>query len=481
MHGQDEYETKRVKLADEARSHVKRALEALEGDVGAQQQLIGRWLDDDRPSAQAFWDYVALCGGLKVGTWNFVPAPTDIESVLNDDRNFSVTEYDRRMSATSGRFFLGMDDPEHVQDRDTGAIIPSWNVRDSKVEPDYEELERVRKEAATACRVLLLELAQRTRLARLLDPAQECRLTIAELLGRVLDASAAAFFGVPGPSSLSLISWAKDITHYHFRVHANDEDDRGRALQASGQFRAHVMALIAELKHPPREQPPQSKEPLSETQQRYKDLATAQHEQHRARLQANVDSIRRVLSKGSKRVASDDDVARNLIGIMTGSLTATAKAVDEALKVLATGSDQRIVWSHGVVACPYHGSAPARFPLYVGNVAKALKRVQRGSLDSVYRTYCGEHDRVFGTITVQRGEIVVVRLGNTLPSHPDNLFGIGIHKCPGMDMAKAIIDGMLDPLTQLRGDDSPRLRREDGVMYLDFDLDALAHNLSKSK
>jgi hypothetical protein len=72
-----------------------------------------------------------------------------------------------------------------------------------------------------------------------------------------------------------------------------------------------------------------------------------------------------------------------------------------------------------------------------------------------------------GSLTIEPDDLVIVWLGNTLRA-PDNLYGIGMHKCPGMDMGKAIIEGALRALTQLTGDNSPRVEREDEVLYLVF-------------
>jgi hypothetical protein len=95
----------------------------------------------------------------------------------------------------------------------------------------------------------------------------------------------------------------------------------------------------------------------------------------------------------------------------------------------------------------------------------------RGSLDAIYRQYRGPHE-----LTLERHEppirmddLVVVWVGGTLSDHADNLYGIGKHKCPGMDMGKAMLEGVLQVLTSQRGQDSPRCRIVDGQPVLVFD------------
>jgi cytochrome P450 len=481
----------------EHRFDVAAALNALETSAAKKKQ-IGHWLDADRLVAREFWHHVERCGGLKIGDWNFVADPNDVESVLqNAENRFSVREYNRRMRATSGRFFLGMDGTEHDRDAELGRIIPSWNVPHGGSRRDLEALATVRAEADRVSRAVLVGLAKRTRLARRMNPETPCAITVAELIGTVLDACATRFFGVPGPSSLSLITWAKEITSYHFRVHASEDVDRSRALQASATFRAHVLSLIATSRDSQADET-QSDAETSPAAERYKREALRLVADQREVLRRNVDAIRSQLQRCSTVAVSDDDVARNLIGIMIGSLTATAKGFGEALKAQDLAADGRhIRWADvGRVAptfaaapasypanqqCPCHPAASASsqtehvthaesgFALYEAIVAGRLSEVQRGSLDAIYRTYESDRNCQLHSITIEKGDTVIVWLGGTLSQQRDNLFGIGVHKCPGMDMAKAIMQGILQVLTVLEGADGPVRAVVDGELYLAFD------------
>jgi hypothetical protein len=107
--------------------------------------------------------------------------------------------------------------------------------------------------------------------------------------------------------------------------------------------------------------------------------------------------------------------------------------------------------------------------LYEAIVAARLAEVQRGSLDSIYRTYEGDRSCHAHAISIEKGDTVIVWLGGTLRRRHDDLFGIGTHKCPGMDMAKAIIQGILLALTALQGSAGPVRTLVGGELYLAFD------------
>lgn len=427
---------------------IEHALEA-ECSDGARRLRIGTWLDAGQPAARAFWHYVMgqPGGTLRVGTWVFVAEPEKVVRILQDDARFRVTEYDRRMRSTSGRFFLGMDGDEHRRDREMGRIIPSWN--DPNTAPDPTALAQVTATAARAARGVLAFVAHRTELAQLTDPDAPCQVELVELLGPVLDASAAQYFGVPGPSSFSLVAWAKDIAWYHFRAYANDEEDRARAHAASAQYRAHVVALIAQLP------PGDVSSPLGRA----------------------VTGIRGVLTAKTPGAApSDDDLARNLVGVITGSLTATAKTFGEALAIygregLVTGKP--LSWP-AEAATPRTVQSP-HFPLYDAIIAKSLAAARRGGVDALYRMYDGTE--ATGWPELEPGDGIVAWLGGTLPGDSDRVFGIGVHRCPGMDMGKAIMEGVLRTLSAVQK--PPVLSRSDSGLRLTFDEPAVLAALGR--
>lgn len=413
-------------------SYIAKYLESDAETAEDKQATIGKWLDAGPRAAKAFWSYVRRANGLRVGSWVFIAAPAEVKAILQDDKQFSVCEYDRRMRATSGRFYLGLDPPQHDRDAAMGAIIPSWNQYPPKGQPDVAALEALVEAAEDACRDALRKAGMLGVLAKRTDPTARCRMTFPLLFGPVLDACISKSFGIAGPSSLSLVAWAKELTLYHFRVYANDAGDRACAREASGQYAAHVKAQIA-------------------------SRADAPSDPRKDKLNEKVTELR-----AQCPCASDEDLARELSNILTGALTATIKAFSDALCLYARDHGGQFTW-------PDVSNRDQPFPLYEHLVARKLADHQRGALDSVYRTFVGNSYPFGDDNELKTNDLVIVWLGGSLPDDRDNLFGIGLHKCPGMDMAKAMIEGALRALVQLTQTHPPRLEREDEVDYLVFD------------
>src|SRR5689334_22604229 len=130
------------------------------------EQLVAKLLDGGYPSAAAFWSHVEKAKGFRIGKWKFVADPVEVEKILRDDKAFQVREYDRRMRATSGRFYLGMDGDEHVADAALGDIIPSWNRSDGTTKEEPVALERVAAVAEAACRAALQLYGQLSLIAK---------------------------------------------------------------------------------------------------------------------------------------------------------------------------------------------------------------------------------------------------------------------------------------------------------------------------
>lgn len=411
-------------------SEIAAYLDSFQSDL-ARQAAIGRFLDAGPQATRAFWSYVEGQRGLRVGAWVFIADPAQVAAVLRNDTEFSVCEYDRRMRATSGRFYLGMDPPEHDRDAAMGAIIPSWNQYPPKGARDTAVLHRVMQVAERACREALANAGLLAKLAQLTDEGAVCRASLPQLFGPVLDACAAECFGIAGPSSLSLFLWAKELTWYHFRAYADDAGDRACARQASGQYAAHVKAAIAAIAEPP-EGP------------------------RKAKLEQIVAKLREHSAS-----ASDEDIARVLSNILTGALTATYKAFSDAVILYARSHRGEVPWPVS--------RERSLYPLYEQMVSRTLVEHRRGSLDAVYRTFIGAPRPFEGaSVDLKTGDRVIVWLGGSLQREPDNLFGVGLHKCPGMDMGKAMIEGALRALARLTSARPPRLERERDLDYLVF-------------
>lgn len=371
----------------------------------AQRSQLQSWLDDAAWSRR-FWQAVRerakiqKTKGVAVGEYLFVAEPNEVRRILeNREDAYSMREYEKRMAPSTGEFFLGMDEHGSRYRRERAAAKFLDEIAHDEVV----------KTAQEATRRLFLSALERQRLSGRSAPEVQVR----ELLATVLDAVAATHFGVPGASVRSLASWGKDLGWYLFRLCPN-EIDAARAIEASQQYRGHVQRLCEEARAGAL---PQA-EPLT-----------------RAR-----SAIRTALERGKRgSTVSEDDVVRNLIGIITGSLGATMKLFMEGLALhLRVRGDGRIDWPRS-----------RRASLYEHVIQRALAAGQRGGPDSLYR--------------VQRkgGKIVVVWLGGAQEGYPDMLFGHGPHYCPGAHIGKAMIEGMLRGLRHyegvFRGDrDEPR-------------------------
>jgi hypothetical protein len=186
------------------------------------------------------------------------------------------------------------------------------------------------------------------------------------------------------------------------------------------------------------------------------------------RLQTTVNEIREVLIDSGDAHPSDDDVARNLVGIMLGSLTATAKGFGESLVMFGLQSGTgRINWQIGAPQ-----SKDAAFPLYEQVVAATLSRSHRGSLDAIYRVYHGPGRTLPNGLELKQGETVIVWLGAMVAQDPEHMFGIGRHACPGKAMGKAIMEGVLRALHGVPK--APSIVKIDGEVGLEFDLESIS-------
>jgi cytochrome P450 len=390
------------------------ALERAQGSE-AKQALLRRWLDDN-DTALRFWTLVERKGGLRVElpsadskggqAWSFVADPRLARDILADDgAKFSVCEYARRMRGTTGDFFLGMDPvgPERSNE-------PSRYDHESRaraiVPTDAASLEATRAAAERASLGYLQTLPLR------LQGQEAKRFALVELLAVMLNEVATSAFGVPGPSVASLATWGGDIARYHFRL-AADETDAAKVKQSTLDYRAHVERLIGEAGNP---------------------------------VYAGSDTLKRVLAKLEESLgayATDDAKARNLLGVLTGSLGATiALTSNGLLAYAATHTDGKVEW-------------PRAGRLYDAIIAEPLVKVRRGGPDSLYRKYIGPDDHSYKTqsgqpVPLRHGDLVLAWIGGALPEMgADFLYGDGRHQCPGRAMAKHMIEGVLGVLSQL--------------------------------
>jgi Dyp-type peroxidase family len=379
-----------ARLAREDALAVQQAL-ARAASVEEAVALIQGWLDQSDAAAR-FWRFVELQpeGELAIGPNLFVANPARVCAILRDDGStYSVSEYMARMRPSTGEFMLGRD-----------ACSAAYQ-HESKARRLAEQVDRD-EVAKTAADALLRTVKLRAGLhAFSSNPQRPILLELRALIAPVLDAVVGEFFGLPGVSSASLAIWGRATARYHFRPFP-DASDRATAIQASQAYRSHVMQLLAEAGPNARE-----RLPLKLAQQRAE--------------------LRAALGEG----ISEDDVGRNMLGIVTGSLGATTKLFLEGLTLYVRehAKDRKLDWS----AMP---EGALRWDAFVAN----LRRARRGGPDVLYRRFRGDDGRA---------KLAVLWVGGAQGRDPDVLFGVGPHACPGKYAGIAMIEGMLDALAAL--------------------------------
>jgi Dyp-type peroxidase family len=430
------------------------------GSDAKRLELIQEWIDGPR-TGPSFWRYVRerehAGAPLRVDKVVFIANPELVEEVLIDgDSRFSVEQYGQRMRATFGNFMLGMDKPAHDLEYRATKLIPSANLYGRFRRPAQPE--RLREVQRMARSLADRMLSSREQQAKLGGTKKLPEVRLRDLIAFVLGEVAARYFGISDLSAGTLLSWSGDIARRHFRFQT-DKIDEMKAREAASLLMAHVLSLIAKARELQREGTIRTKgadDPaviLLNVLQEIKDG-----------LERPVgDDVAPSLASGH---ANDHDLARNLIGIALGSMVATAKAVGEGFSFFAARHLKQgtsVVWPGGADLLSDASDPTAGDSLFAQIIERSLHAAARGSLDSVYRTYRGDQPWTRGTLTINDGDTVVVWLGGTdKTAAVDPLFGAGIHKCPGMDMAKAIMNGTFQALAQASV--SPRLDDEEQLV-----------------
>jgi deferrochelatase/peroxidase EfeB len=445
-------------------------LDAKADDLDGQRDLVRTWLDEPK-LATAFWQWVERRGGYKLGDWVFAAHPRDTYDAMSDDgTSFSVREYGRRMEPTTGRFFLGIDAVEDDYQREsrTAAIVPQGSEARTAIR------ERTLQFVTGFLQTAFVERVATLRIANGQEPA---RILVTELLARVLDRLASATFGMPGPSFASLAGWGGNIARAHFRV-AADASDVGKVRQTAIEFRAHVEQMIRQAL---------ADEPDADAPDSSYEQARAQRDQLRHTLErmrrawtddasltpvdaeqgAHTGCPYHAGKPGRPTGPTEADLARNLIGIITGSLGATLRLFTSALAGYAAlqRNDGWVAWPTSSTRAPFDEV-----------VADTCVQLRRGGPDSLYRVYVGEAARACrmptgasSVVTMNPGDLVVTWLGGALKAAgPDFLFGAGKHACPGKDMAQGMIDGILQALYPYK----LRVSLEGGDLWLEFSAES---------
>jgi hypothetical protein len=253
-------------------------------------------------------------------------------------------------------------------------------------------------------------------------------LDLNAVLAGTLSAVLGRFFGLPGPNFAALLKWSNDIARLHFRI-APSEADHAKAQLAASQFRAYIGHAIAEARalhgKAPADSPP-------------------------AVLLKKIEHIKAALRQDE--LASDEDAARIILGICTGSLTAVAFLFKEAFIPYARGCpNHTLVWPQPPPPPP--PGAPSSLWLYEAVIRNTAFHTGRGGPDALVRTYRGEERELDGA-QLQPGTPVMVWLGGAAAQTHDDAYLFGMndgHRCPGLEMGKAILQGILEALAGLRG------------------------------
>ena len=146
----------------------------------------------------------------------------DVREVLGDFVHFTVPFYERKMTAISGPFILGLDDTPLYR-RDHAALRAA-----------------IRPEDVPGLATATLTIA-RERLA-----AADDRIDIVTgLVEPTVDRVIAEYFGTPGPDTATQVRWSRSIFEDIFLNVANRQAPHQRALADAAQMRPHLDAQIA--------------------------------------------------------------------------------------------------------------------------------------------------------------------------------------------------------------------------------------------
>jgi Dyp-type peroxidase family len=389
-------------VADKAESPVASALARLESPA-EKLALIQSWLDQSDAGAR-FWRFVERQerAELAIGSYVFIADPERVLKILGDDgKTYSVGEYMARMRPSTGEFMLGRDVYTDEYQREKATL----KVLDDIVPEQIAGAAALTVERVVDQRAFLQAFSN--------DPQGPIRLELRTLIAAVLDRVIGTFFGLPGASTASLAIWGRATARYHFRP-IPDASDRAKAIQASQEYRCHVMQLLAEANAGP----PDGAGALKRAQTTIRNAL-------------NEVLPNEILPKHAQ--ASDDDVVRNLVGIVTGALGATMKLFFEGftLYVREHARGRKLDWAH-------MQESDQRWKDFV----KLLQKERRGGPDVLYRQL---PEQVEGGTP----KLAVLWVGGAQGKSPDRLFGVGPHACPGKNIGIAMIEGLLRALIAL--------------------------------
>jgi len=312
----------------------------------------------------------------------------DVVEVLSNDDAFGVAPYNEKMQALVGDFILGIDNtPEYERDVSILRIAAPRSDLPAMVSFVSQTADELVSEAA----------------------ARDGRVDVPDLTKRVPARLIGRWFGTPGPDEDKLIEWASAMFEDIFVNVTNDATIHEAALAAVGAWRPHLAGLIAARK------------------------ASGEHGE---------DVVGRLIGMQSNAdtAFTDDQIAANLIGLMTGFVptiaTATSLALDYLLdhpEALASGHAAAVADDDDAVRAVVW-EAMRLAPQGPGLIRRALTDfvVAEGTMH--------ESKIAAGTITFAATQSAmldpsVVDDPNGFhagrPAHDYLHFGVGLHQCFG--------------------------------------------------
>lgn len=390
-------------------------------------------------AAREFWEHVPDAG-LWIDGHFFVKRPQDVEAILRDPKpshGHSVCEYGRRMRTMLGPITLALDSDsaDYARASKARAILPDASRP--------EQLAKITQWAKGAARAFLESSQARAQLRNMVAYVGPATFRSDKLIAFVLAAVWDQWAGLPGPSSGSFATWGLHTTQAMARLDEparvalnleQGEQDGHDLLQYIRQQLASLDAAASAALDPAISpaQSAQPKQPPARVDRDDKQAQQSRLRTFRSELQALYGA----------QPLDEDELVRTIAALVGGSAPTTAGTFIEGV---ARWFAQHRGVAQLSVGEQVDASAPS--PLYDAIIARSLAHDQAAAPDYLYRTYKGEPrplDAVDGAQTLRCGDRVIVWLGGATEFR----FGAGAHRCPGRDMAKAIMEGALQAFSE---------------------------------
>jgi cytochrome P450 len=386
----------------------------------------------------------------------------DIEEVLDRDDVFSAREYDARMKASSGAFFLGMDEtstqyrPERTGSDAAIGKVPGQERSSGEgayQKADLEKIDEIVIRTARKC-------VQGAR-----DAAKGCstgRIDVAKELADIVPiALLDEYFGITemaGPDGKplpgTLRKSAQSVAFHIFNFFATSADYAGPATLAGGAVHEHLAALVR----------------LSRSDGRGRDTVLG-------RMAANTAVFK-----------TEHDVARTLAGVAIGGIV---PGIGSFLHAVA-----RLLELDGTLRAQFEQAArDDEYEIVLGYMREGARFAPYPP--TIYRMCLADHTLGVGTVherRVEKGTLVVpviigaafdpdfVHLPNEFIPRRDNaeylLFGHGQHECLGTYIGEYMmtrmacelfkLPGLRRPSTETKGDSTSKVAPFGDELLLQF-------------